>query len=351
MLGMFAVPAAAQLAPAQLYNGVNRPLRVGVRAPEGTAAGSLVVQLIDPANNAVTETAAVNPGEIDLAAAFPKLWTSERPRVLLAQLASRVPAPADAAPVPGEVRDDSKPITPRPDVISRIGPPVVLQPMLSAPRADLDDKDPKSPKIIYPKARQPEVNAYTGIRAYVDQHVVLITDAGEIRIKLRPDAAPNTAWNFRHLAEGGFYTDVEFHRVVPVGRIAGKGFVIQGGDPTGTGEGTPGYEIGYEASTLPHDFGVVSMARDAHPNTNGCQMFICLSREETARLDGLYTAFGQIVEGPSTQTVRTIAAGKLLPGKQDRPENPVRIKRAMLVDAPPVGQGPVAVKLAEPGGR
>ncbi|MBL0869802.1 MAG: peptidylprolyl isomerase [Phycisphaerales bacterium] len=205
--------------------------------------------------------------------------------------------------------------------------------------------------MVFPKEKQPTVSCFSGYRVYVDGLVKLKTTAGELTIRLRPEMAPNNAWNFRHLAESGFYNGTDFHRVVPVGRIAGKGFVVQGGDPTSTGEGTPGYDIRFEPSALKHDFGVVSMARDAEADTAGAQFFICLSREETARLDGLYCAFAQIVEGESVRTLRAIESGKLLPGG-DRPEKPVKIERAWVEDAPPRDKQPAEARLGgADGGR
>ncbi len=102
------------------------------------------------------------------------------------------------------------------------------------------------------------------------------TNLGEIVIGLRPDEAPNTAWNFRELVDGGFYDGTIFHRVVPQSRD-GDPFVIQGGDPSQSGEGGPGYWLPLEPSGLAHDFGVISMARADDPDSAGSQFFICLS--------------------------------------------------------------------------
>src|SRR5262249_34285148 len=79
-----------------------------------------------------------------------------------------------------------------------------------------------------------------GVRVYGERDVILHTEHGDIRVALRPDEAPATAWNFLRLAEGGFYDGTTFHRVVPADK-QGRPFVIQGGDPTGTGDGEPGY--------------------------------------------------------------------------------------------------------------
>ena len=111
---------------------------------------------------------------------------------------------------------------------------------------------------------------------------------GEIKIQLYADKAPVTVNNFVFLAREGFYDGTTFHRVLP-------NFMAQGGDPTGTGGGGPGYEFDNEYSDLTFDRpGVVAMA-NAGPNTNGSQFFITFSPQEY--LNGGYTIFGQVVEG------------------------------------------------------
>lgn len=102
--------------------------------------------------------------------------------------------------------------------------------------------------------------------------------------------APNTVANFKKLAASGYYNGVTFHRVIP-------DFVIQGGDPTGTGAGGPGYKINCEldGNNQFHDRGVLSMAH-AGRNTGGSQFFICHSRTNTAHLDRNHTCFGKVIE-------------------------------------------------------
>jgi cyclophilin family peptidyl-prolyl cis-trans isomerase len=180
----------------------------------------------------------------------------------------------------------------------------------------------------------------SGLRAYVEQRIVMNTTLGEITFALRPDHAPNTSWNFMDLVKGGFYTDIIFHRIM--GPQNGRGgFMAQVGDPTGTGSGGPGYNIDLENSKLPHDFGVLSMARTADPNTNGSQVFVCFSREGTSFLDGNYCAFAQAVSGADVikkleaVEVKSPAGG----GEPSQPINPPRIISAKLVDAPPFGTG------------
>jgi peptidyl-prolyl cis-trans isomerase B (cyclophilin B) len=172
----------------------------------------------------------------------------------------------------------------------------------------------------------------SGLRIYPERDVILHTTAGDIRIALRPDEAPNTAWNFLELCEGGFYRNVMFHRVVPL-TPTGQPFVIQAGDPTGGGDGGPGYWLPIEDSKLPHDFGVISMARSDDPDSNGSQFFFCLSREGTARLDGQYCSFGYAVDGAAT--IKAIAEVELADIAAGRPVKPPMINNAALVPAPP----------------
>ncbi|MDP4144553.1 MAG: peptidylprolyl isomerase [Bacillota bacterium] len=119
-------------------------------------------------------------------------------------------------------------------------------------------------------------------------------DGGVMKAELYPDIAPNTVNNFVSLVSKGFYNGVIFHRVIP-------GFMIQGGDPQGTGAGGPGYSIRGEFSVngfkndLKHTEGVLSMARTMDPNSAGSQFFIMV--ENSPHLDGQYAAFGKLIEG------------------------------------------------------
>jgi peptidyl-prolyl cis-trans isomerase B (cyclophilin B) len=173
---------------------------------------------------------------------------------------------------------------------------------------------------------------FSGFRVYAERDVALRTSLGDIVLAMRPDEAPNTAWNFRHLVAGRFYDGVVFHRVVPMTRD-GRPFVIQAGDPTGGGDGGPGYPLPMEPSGLRHDFGVISMARADHPDSAGSQFFICLSRAGTARLDGQYCAFGYAVEG--ADTIRAVAAVELADVAAGRPVDPPVVLNAELVPSPP----------------
>jgi peptidyl-prolyl cis-trans isomerase B (cyclophilin B) len=119
----------------------------------------------------------------------------------------------------------------------------------------------------------------------------IITAKGTMKVDFYENDAPNTVQNFVDLAKKGYYDGLTFHRVIP-------NFVIQGGCPTGTGTGGPGYKINCEldGGNQYHDRGVLSMAH-AGRNTGGSQFFICHSRENTAHLDRNHTCFGKVVEG------------------------------------------------------
>ncbi|WP_172199372.1 peptidylprolyl isomerase [Saccharibacillus qingshengii] len=128
-------------------------------------------------------------------------------------------------------------------------------------------------------------------------------NGGIIKLELYPEIAPNTVNNFISLVKSGFYDGVAFHRIVP-------GFVIQGGDPEGTGGGGPGYAIKGEFTsngfdnTLLHTEGVLSMARTEEPDSAGSQFFIMLADQPS--LDEQYAAFGKVIEG--MDVVQAIAA-------------------------------------------
>ena len=134
-----------------------------------------------------------------------------------------------------------------------------------------------------------------------------------ITAELYPEIAPNTVANFVNLVEQGFYNGLIFHRVIP-------GFMIQGGDPQGTGMGGPGYSIkgefarnGFRENNLRHKRGVLSMARSMMPNSAGSQFFIM--HADAPHLDGEYAAFGKVTDG--IEVVDEIA--NVNTNRQDRP--------------------------------
>ena len=148
-------------------------------------------------------------------------------------------------------------------------------------------------------------------------------NGGVITAELYPEKAPNTVANFVNLVESGFYNGLIFHRVIP-------GFMIQGGDPTGTGMGGPGYCIKGEFSgngvknNLKHTRGVLSMARSMMKDSAGSQFFVM--HADAPHLDGQYAAFGKVIEG--IEAVDRVANTET--GYQDRPLEEQKIRKATV---------------------
>ncbi len=151
---------------------------------------------------------------------------------------------------------------------------------------------------------------------------VFDTNMGEFEIELFEDKTPITTKNFIDLAQEGFYDGVIFHRII-------DGFMIQGGDPTGTGMGGPGYTIEDEFTPeLTHESeGILSMANTGRPHTGGSQFFITLAA--TPWLDGHHTVFGKVIKG--MEVVREI--GHVKTGPQDRPVHDIVINKITIKDA------------------
>lgn len=148
-------------------------------------------------------------------------------------------------------------------------------------------------------------------------------NGGIIKAELYLDTAPNTVKNFVALVQSGFYDGLIFHRVIP-------GFMIQGGDPQGTGMGGPGYGIKGEFqlngfnNPLKHTRGVLSMARSMRPDSAGSQFFIM--HADSPHLDGQYAAFGKVTAG--LDVVDQVAAAPT--DGQDRPQTEQRIKKVTV---------------------
>ncbi|MFN3822076.1 MAG: peptidylprolyl isomerase [bacterium] len=151
---------------------------------------------------------------------------------------------------------------------------------------------------------------------------------GEIWLEFFPSVAPMHVANFKKLARAGFYDGVTFHRVVP-------GFVIQGGDPNtkdsdphNDGMGGPPWSLKAEFNDIPHDKGILSMARAQDPHSAGSQFFICLGR--APHLDGQYTVFGRVIKG--WEVVERIGKTKRDPmNPRDRSLPAVVIQRVRIV--------------------
>ncbi|MBD5098513.1 MAG: peptidylprolyl isomerase [Clostridiales bacterium] len=148
-------------------------------------------------------------------------------------------------------------------------------------------------------------------------------DGGVMKAELYPEIAPNTVNNFVSLVQSGFYDGLIFHRVIP-------GFMIQGGDPNGTGMGGPGYSIKGEfaqngfQNDLIHERGVLSMARTMDPNSAGSQFFVMV--DDAPHLDGAYTAFGKVIEG--METADAIVSAKR--DWNDRPKKEQKMKKVTV---------------------
>ncbi len=146
-----------------------------------------------------------------------------------------------------------------------------------------------------------------------------------IRVELYPDTAPNTVANFVKLIQDGFYDGLGFHRVIP-------GFMVQGGDPDGTGMGGPGFSIRGEfrangvSNPLKHTRGVLSMARTQAPNSAGSQFFIMT--DDAPHLDGQYAAFGKVTEG--MEAVDTIVNTPVIDRYMNRPKQLPRMKKVTV---------------------
>ena len=154
--------------------------------------------------------------------------------------------------------------------------------------------------------------------------ITIQTNEGTIKIELYPQVAPNTVNNFISLVKKGFYDGIIFHRVIP-------GFMIQGGDPEGTGMGGPGYSIKGEFSAnhfsndLKHTKGVLSMARSSSPNSAGSQFFLMVA--DAPHLDDQYAAFGKVIEGIEE-------ADRIVAVRRDRSDKPLKdeIMKTVTVD-------------------
>lgn len=160
------------------------------------------------------------------------------------------------------------------------------------------------------------------------KQAMIETDFGSMTLRFFPELAPKHVDNFLALAESGFYDGLGFHRIV-------KNFVIQGGCPRGDGTGNGPRRLPAEFNDRQHEFGTLSMARAADPNSASCQFFLCLGRLEF--LDGQYTVFGELADEPSRETLKKIGAVKTRDtgtGEASTPVQPVKIKKVTVQEMP-----------------
>ena len=325
------------LAPSRLYHGIGKPIPMvlSLRGTREIPEDGFQLVLLDGEGQVLDSTSGLGPGQLDL--------TKEMPVTLDLERAARVQVIADGLPVGTPVVVEPlrgrRPIRTvrdtRPDGRTRYTRIMGFGDDLLDPTREADVKRLEAMRAS-PDWEEGEEPVLSGFRTYIDRDVVMESDFGEIRIDLAPESAPNTAWNFRFLADQGFYEDTLVHRVVHMDS-SGRRFVIQGGDPSGTGDGGPGFDLPMEESNLLHDLGVISMARADDPDSAGSQWFICLSREGTARLDGQYCSFGWATEG--AESIARLADVEIGDASTGRPTHPPRIARMRLVPAEPLVPG------------
>jgi peptidyl-prolyl cis-trans isomerase B (cyclophilin B) len=158
-----------------------------------------------------------------------------------------------------------------------------------------------------PKVEKPTPPTKEELAKYASARATVTTKLGKFVVKFFPDLAPLHVKNFITLAEAGFYNGTPFHRIIP-------GFMIQGGDPNGTGMGGPGYTIEAEFTTKKkHTAGILSMARSGNPNSAGSQFFVMVAN--APHLDGQYSIFGEVVEGMDV-------INKIVASPRDRNDRP-----------------------------
>ncbi len=163
------------------------------------------------------------------------------------------------------------------------------------------------------------------IRDENNRFVTLVTSMGDMTLELYRDVAPAHADSFLARSAEGFYDGTIFHRII-------TGFMLQGGDPTGTGTGNADYYLDAEFNDLRHVKGTLSMARAADPNSASCQFFICFG--PVPQLDGQYTVFGQLVRGRETlNLIERVQVIRSPSGEMSKPTEEVTLVRAYPSDA------------------
>lgn len=165
------------------------------------------------------------------------------------------------------------------------------------------------------------------------ENAVIKTSLGEMTLAFWPDVAPKHVENFKKLARDGFYDGTAFHRII-------KGFMIQGGCPNTKqgaggipGTGDPGYKVKAEFNDRPHVRGVISAARSSHPDSAGCQFFLC--HGDARFLDKQYTAFGELVAGDDVlDKIANLPTKSGGGGEKSTPIDRVEVESVKIVPAP-----------------
>lgn len=352
--------AQIPLIPDFLYNSIGpnpdhpRPLMVTI-SPLGNSEWVDLV-LLDEMGEPQIPAASVRPGRIDLTETFPDLWKVRRTSYLQMFVdgspvgSALVVQPMLSRMVPlvkWDQRSDGSPYQRIDGWRDELAPDTAeityIPSENETAKGALFDDSPTGDEPTELEIEQPTpqnlMTAHrsdaicSGFRVYVEHDVMLNTNLGTMIVAMCPEEAPNTVWNFLELARDDYYRLLTFHRIVPLAGSPPHPFVIQAGDPTGLGDGGPGYWLPIEPSRFPHDFGVMSMARGDDPDSAGGQFFIALSREGTARLDGQYCAFAYIIDG--AEIIQAIAAVDLADPALGQPVDPPLILSADLIPASP----------------
>jgi cyclophilin family peptidyl-prolyl cis-trans isomerase len=183
--------------------------------------------------------------------------------------------------------------------------------------SEIVSSEPLDFKIVPPKSEKADEIIKDG-----ELTATIETSKGNMTCRFFFNAAPNTVLNFARLAKEGFYNNLIFHRII-------KGFMIQGGDPEGTGGGGPGYSIKAEFNHNKHLKGTLSMARSTSNDSAGSQFFICLQPQQ--RLDHQYTTFGELLEGVDTlDAIGSVKTSGEAGNPQNKPLDNVVIKSISL---------------------
>ena len=305
---------------ARTFARPNGPIDIIIRAPENH--GPLTLHAIDRAGVEMGSISVV-PGTVNVLAMIPALHEVER-TVWLQLMQNEIPVgaplwvtPLRAPPTVRTVRS-----------IRQSNQQSYTRVVGWGDRA-FDPQDPETAQSIANWTPSDAVLT-SGFRVQPAVEAVLHTSVGKIRIAFAPDAAPATVDNFLRLAENSFYEGTIFHRVVPLDR-EGRPFVVQGGDPTGTGDGGAGWNLALEPSDLAHGRGVLGMARGDEPDSAGSQFYFGLSRDGTARLDGQYCTFAFMLDG--AETLERLSQGDIGDAATGRPRTPAVLERVDIVRA------------------
>lgn len=177
-----------------------------------------------------------------------------------------------------------------------------------------------------------KVKATPAVALDVREAAILETNLGVIVIAFYPEVAPEHCKSFKRLVTAGFYDHTRFHRILDTFVIQGGDILTRDADPDNDGTGGPGYTVPAEFNGIPHDLGILSMARSSDPNSAGSQFFICLSRERTQALDGKYTVFGKVIGGLDVvQKIGKVQTTANKYGEPSSPVEPVYINQAYMI--------------------